>query len=67
MATGVVSFYNQSKGFGLIKPDTGGPSLFMHSSALGSPNTKVMATQRVQFDVTETTNGLTATKIKLLS
>jgi hypothetical protein len=32
MATGIVRFYNDSKGFGLITPDLGGPALFAHAA-----------------------------------
>jgi cold shock protein len=52
MATGVVKWFNGTKGFGFIQPDSGGPDVFVHISAveragLGSLNEG----QKVSFEV----------------
>ena len=64
MATGIVRFYNDSKGFGLITPDAGGPAIFAHSSAI-SGGKKLKATQRVEFDVREGADGAFAANIRI--
>jgi len=65
MATGVVRFYNDSKGFGLITPDSGGPALFAHSADLKAGVKKLAPRQRVEFDVRDAEGGASAANIRL--
>ena len=49
--TGTVKFFNQSKGFGFIKPDDGGADIFVHISALqASGLTMLSENQKVSYE-----------------
>jgi CspA family cold shock protein len=65
MATGIVKWFNDAKGFGFIKPDDGGDDLFAHFSAINSNGFKSLAeNQRVTFDVTTGPKGKQASNIQ---
>jgi CspA family cold shock protein len=65
MATGIVKWFNDSKGFGFITPDGGGEDLFAHFSAINSTGFKSLAeNQRVTFDVTTGPKGKQAANIQ---
>ena len=66
MATGTVKFFNASKGFGLITPDTGGPALFANSLDFKVGVKKLNAYDLVEYDVRETPEGVSAANIRLL-
>ena len=65
MATGIVKWFNDSKGFGFITPDEGGEDLFAHFSAIQSNGFKsLQENQRVSFDVTTGPKGKQAANIQ---
>ena len=66
MATGIVRFYNDSKGFGLITPDIAGPSLFAHAADI-TRGKKLKARQRVEFDIREMESGNCAANIRTVA
>jgi CspA family cold shock protein len=65
MATGIVKWFNDAKGFGFIKPDNGGEDLFAHFSAINAQGFKSLAeNQRVTFDITTGPKGKQAANIQ---
>ena len=49
---GTVVWFNNAKGFGFLKPDTGGKDIFVHYSAIQSDGYKKLTEgQKVSFDV----------------
>ena len=50
--TGIVTFYNNTKGYGLIKPDNGGKDVFVHDTALEKAGIHELDEgQRVSFEI----------------
>ena len=67
MATGIVRFFNDAKGFGLMSPDLGGPAIFASASELQGVK-KLTPRQRVEFELREApTGGTSATRIRVLA
>ncbi|MEX1663395.1 cold-shock protein [uncultured Thioclava sp.] len=58
MATGTVKWFNATKGFGFIAPDTGGKDVFLHISAVERAGlTSVNDDQKVTYDVESGRDG----------
>ncbi len=62
--TGEVKFFNETKGFGFIKPDNGGKDLFVHVTALGGLQS-LADQQRVTFDVEDGRRGPQAINVQV--
>jgi len=52
MATGTVKWFNTTKGFGFIQPDSGGKDVFVHISAVERSGLSGLADdQKVTYDL----------------
>ncbi len=63
MPTGVVKFFNQTKGFGFIKEDGRGTDIFVHISGLKD---KIQEGDTVVFDLIDGKKGPSAVNVKLI-
>ena len=54
MPTGTVKWYNSQKGFGFIQPDSGGPDVFVHISAVERAGLRDLREgQKVSYEITQ--------------
>jgi CspA family cold shock protein len=64
MPTGTVKWFNETKGFGFIKPDDGGADLFAHYSGIKSKGFRTLKeNQRVEYQVQQGQKGPQAVEI----
>ncbi len=67
MYTGIVKWFNTTKGFGFIQPEEKGNDVFVHISALESAGIRnLQEGQRVSYELTSSKGRTSATDIKLL-
>lgn len=64
MQTGVVKFFNESKGYGFIVEDDTNRDIFVHITGLNGAT--IREKDRVQFEVVDGKKGLNAVKVKKL-
>jgi CspA family cold shock protein len=63
MKEGVVKFFNNSKGFGFIKPSDSSEDIFVHQSGLID---EIRENDKVQFEVEKGKKGLNAVKVQVI-
>lgn len=64
-ADGTVTWYDEIKGFGFIKPDSGGEDVFVHARSLTGGLTELDEGDRVAFDVVAGDKGPQAREVRL--
>jgi CspA family cold shock protein len=63
---GTVSWWDDTKGFGFVAPDSGGGDVFVHVSALSGGLTELAEGARVTYDVVEGDRGPNARNVQLV-
>lgn len=64
MANGTIKWFNESKGFGFIAQNDGGPDVFVHFSAIqGSGFKTLIEGQSVSYTVENGPKGLQAANV----
>ena len=67
MKTGSVKWFNPSKGYGFITPESGGKDIFVHISALETSGIKNLSeNQKVSYDEARNKDKISAGNIKLI-
>ena len=61
--TGKVTFFNETKGFGFITPNSGGQDVFVHSTGLID---EIRENDKVEFEVENGRKGLNAVNVKVI-
>ena len=61
MPTGTVKFFNESKGFGFIKPDDGSEDVFVHISGTSE---ELRENDKVSYSLEQGKKGLNAVKVQ---
>jgi cold shock protein len=67
MATGVVKWFSDEKGFGFITPDDGGKDAFVHFSGIAGEGFRTLAEgSRVEYELGEGQKGPQATNVRVI-
>ena len=67
MATGVVKWFSEDKGFGFITPDEGSQDAFVHFSAIQADGFRTLAEgARVEYELGEGPKGPQAQNVRII-
>ena len=67
MATGIVKWFNNAKGYGFVTPDDGEQDVFVHFSAIDMEGYRTLKEgQRVEFNVVQGQKGPQAENVVVL-
>ncbi|QLY29991.1 cold-shock protein [Nocardia huaxiensis] len=67
MVHGIVKWFDTEKGFGFIRPDGGGPDVFVEYTAVDCDGFRTLAEgQRVEFEVRRTKPGPEAVSVRVI-
>lgn len=67
MAKGTVKWFDDSKGFGFISQEDGGPDVFVHHSAINAEGFKTLAEGAiVEFEVQMEAKGARASNVTVV-
>jgi cold shock protein len=66
MSSGIVKWFNNSKGFGFIEPEAGGDDIFVHYSSIKSEGFKTLNEgQSVTYEAEKGPKGFHAIQVEL--
>jgi cold shock protein len=67
LATGVVKWFSDEKGFGFITPDDGGKDAFVHFSGISGDGFRTLAEgTKVEYELGESPKGPQATNVRVI-
>jgi cold shock protein len=67
MATGTVKWFNSTKGFGFIQPDSGGADVFVHITAVEQAGLRGLNEgQKISYELVESKGRTSAGNLKVV-